>query len=243
MPKEDYIDPRYKKYIRSKSGRKMLEILRILTHGIADRKKLEDKTGFSTSEVRKLLLKAREQNFVVAFEKEGKFSGRRGRPKKREPQKETGRPPSYYALTGEGMWLIRLDPQVRDHWNQVEMAYKNVSEFSDFASYANLIYAIQKHPILRQYRKPYYFMDQELEQVPLNPFIWGGPFEREVEKVYDELVKTIKENVRSNHISSYYRVLEEAVSELDEIITRHKLLMKKMRTLPEVQAYINNTKV
>lgn len=224
--------------MRSKTGRKIIATLRILTEGIMTRKELERRTGVSTSAMRKLLLKAQDENLVVAFDR-GKLSRRRGKPGRGEFEKETGRPPRYYALSGEGLWFMRFDTQMMDTWKQVQTAYEDLREFSEFDSYANLQYAIQMHPILKEYRKPYYFMDQELQQVPLNPFIWGGPRDGEVENVYTELAKIIKESVRSEHIFSYYRVLEEAVSELEEILNRHKLLMRKMQKLPEIQEYRN----
>lgn len=219
----------------------MITLLRILTERAFTREELRVKTGFSLGVVRKLLLEAVDQNFVarIGGTKVRKRPGR----SITEPYKEKKftRPPSHYALTSEAMWLMRLDPEVRDRWQEIEKTYDETVTFTAFDSYANLLYTIQKHPILRQYRKPYYFMDQELQQVPLNPFIWDGPHEREVKKVYDELVKVMKESVRSDHIFSYYRVLEEAVSELNEILACHKLLLEKMQTLPEVQQYLNKS--
>lgn len=239
MPKEDYIDPRYKKYMNSRKGKKMITLLRILTERAFTREELKETTGFSLGEVRKLLLSAADQNFVAEIRGTKVHRRRGGSITQPYKEKETTRPPSHYALTSEAMWLMRFDPEVRDRWQEIERAYDKTVTFTAFDSYANLLYAIQKHPNLRQYRKPYYFMDQELQQVPLNPFLWGGPREGEEEKVYNELVKVIKESVRSNHIFSYYRVLEQAVSELDAILDCHKLLIKKMQILPEVQEYLN----
>jgi len=239
VSKEDYIDPRYKKYMKSKKGEKMITLLRILTERAFTRDELRDRTGFSLGEIRNLLLEAVDENFVAEI-RGTKVQRSRGRsitqPYKKE---ETTRPPSHYALTSEAMWLMRFDPETRDRWKEVERTYDKTVTFTAFDSYANLLYAIQKHPILRQYRKPYYFMDQVLQQVPLNPFTWGGPREGEMEKVYDELVKVIKESVRSEHISAYYRVLEDAISELNVILARHKLLMKKMQAIPEVQQHLD----
>ena len=138
---------------------------------------------------------------------------------------------------------MRSDPQVMDTWKQVQTAYEDLREFSEWDSYVNLQHMIRTHLILKEYRKPYYDINDELQRVPLNPFIYGHrPREEEVEKVYDELVNVIKESVRSDHIFSYYRVLEDAVSALDKILARHKLLMKKMRTLLEVQEYLKGAR-
>ena len=167
VSKEDYIDPRYKKYMKSKKGRKIIKLLRILTERAFTREELRVRTGFSKSEVRKLLFEATDQNFVAEIGGT-KVRKKRGR-SVTEPfkEKETTRPPSHYALTSEAMWLMRFDPEVRDRWQDIEKTYDPTVTFTLFDSYANLLYAIQKHPILREYRKPYYFMDQEtFEQMP-----------------------------------------------------------------------------
>ena len=73
--------------MKSKRGRKIIAILRIMTEGIITRKELEERTGFSTSEVRNLLLRIQQQNLVTKIER-GKVSRRRGKPRMGEYELE-----------------------------------------------------------------------------------------------------------------------------------------------------------
>jgi hypothetical protein len=57
-------------------------------------------------------------------------------------------------------------------------------------------------------------------------------------RLYEELVKTIRENVRSEHVLGYYLALEASGTELDEIVRCYKLLLEVMKKLPEVQEYL-----
>lgn len=238
VPREHYLDPAYKKLMRTKSGEKLIAVLRTLASGMKTRLKIKAETGFSTSEVGKLIIRAKKSKYVEEYRLE-KVIRRPGKPRTGERVKETGRPPSYYALTTDGWWLIRFDPEVKDRWREVEGIYEKVMEFSGFESYANLRYAIQEHPQLNEYQRPYYFMDGELQQTVLNPFIYVGTYEaEEVTQLYDELIRVLRETVRTEHILRYYLTLEESASEIEAILNRHRLLITKMQSLPEVQEYL-----
>ena len=126
------------------------------------------------------------------------------------------------AVSLASLWFLRFDPEVRDRWPEIEEMYEKRVEFDLFHAYANLIYAFRQHPELNKFRKPYYFMDDELQLSALNPFIyvWGYDVD-EVTQLYDDLVEVIKDNVESEYIMNYYRTLSDSHSELQGIISRH----------------------
>jgi len=224
-------------------GRKLIQILRLLTEGILTINEITDRVDFSESYVEEIVKRGEKEGYI---KKHNKVVIRKpGRPKARKserikPEKKTGRPPYYYCLTGDGKWLIRLDPEVRHIWmDKVEKTYEELTKHTLFDCYANLVYGIQEHQELGEYQRPHYFMDGYLQLKALSPFIYRG--EREVEKVtqlYDELIEVIKVCVRSEHIPYYYKTLAQSVPRLKGILDRHYLLMDKLKTLPEVQEYL-----
>ena len=217
----------------------MIQVLRSLTEGMMTKKEIAKRTSFSLSEVRELLKKGLEEELVEACTGEGKVHRKPGRPLHLEREDVAGRPSNYYFLTGNGKWLIRSDPEVRDRWDQTEMTYEKLVEHTSFDSYDDLVEAIRRHPKLMDYQKSSYFMDDELQRVVLNPFLYVGEYRaKEVMQLYDELVKVIKTSVRSEDVIGYYSALEESLKELNTVVDCHKALMKKMRILPEVQEYL-----
>jgi len=234
---EDYIDSKYKRLIGNARGRKLIQVLRLLTEGIMTKKEIARRTGFSASEVRELVKKGLVDGYIERRTKE--IRGKPGRLPNRGQRKRAGRPSYYYYLNGDGKWLIRLDPEVRDRWDEVEIAYEKLIEHTIFDSYANLVYAIRKNAELRKYQKADYFMDDELQRTVLNPFLYVGEYgAKEATQLYDELVRVIKISVRSEDVIGYYSALEESLKELNTVVDCHKALMEKMRTLPEVQEYL-----
>jgi len=230
--RENYIDPRYKQLMKTKPGRKLLEIMRLLAKGIMTVRELSSKTGFSKSEVRKLIKMGVQKGYI----KKAQISRSRGRPRATKSSIERfeirGRRPNYFHLTSTGLWIIRFDPEVRERWPDVEKHYEKFVRHSLFDSYANLIYAIWKHPKLSKHQKPYYFMDGELQRTALNPFLWVGRHEEDdIIKLYDDLVEAIKENVRPQFIPNYYITLEESAQRLERVLKRHRLLMEKIKNI------------
>jgi hypothetical protein len=225
--------------MKSGRGQKLIQVLRLLTEGIMTKKEIAKRTNFSLSETRELLKKGLEEELVEACTGEGKVHKKPGRPLTLEQEDVTGRPSNYYFLSGDGKWLIRSDPEVRDRWNQTEATYEKLVEHTGFDSYADLVDAIRRHPKLTNYQKSNYFINGELERVVLNPFLYIGEYRaKEVIQLYDELVRVIKTSVRSEDVVVYYQVLEGSLKELNVIVDCHKALMKKMQTLPEVQEYL-----
>jgi len=239
VKREDYMDYRYKQLMKTNRGRKLVEIMKLLTKGVMTVKELNSKTGFSESEVKELIKKGVQKGYIAKTQ----IPRSPGRPKAIRSDIERmmirGRRPNYFHLTGDGLWIIRFDPEVRDRWPDIERRYEDLAGHSLYHSYANLLYAIRKHPKLRKHQKPYYFMDGELQRTALNPFLWTDRREEdEVVKLYDDLVKVIKDNVRPQFILNYYITLEESAQRLERVLKRHRLLMEKMKKLPEVQEYL-----
>lgn len=234
---EDFIDPTYRTLMRSKRGRKLVSILRLLSEGMMTIKEITRRTRFSRSEVRDLIGKGLKDGYVEICNIE-RVHRKRGKPVIGEFEKDTGRPPDYYYLTGDGKWLIRLDPEVRDRWDEVKIAYKKIVEHTDFDSYADLVYAIRKHPQLKKYQKPYYFMDEELELTIFSPFIYGNEHGAKEIQLYDELVKTIETAVKPEHVLNYYLALERSLVEFNAILDRCKSLVEKMQKIQGAKEYL-----
>jgi DNA-binding Lrp family transcriptional regulator len=237
---QDYVDPAYKQLMRNKRGRKLVKVLRILAEGIMTKNDVAERTAFSASEVRELLKKGVDQGYINTGKKVGKASRRRGHPfsMKSKTEMDTGRPPGFYNLSSDGIWLMRLDPEVRDRWSITEENYQEIVDHDVFHSYLDLLYAIRVHPKLKKHQKPSQLMENELQQTVLAPFVLGNEHGIRDIRLYEELVKTIRENVRSEHVLGYYLALEASGTELDEIVRCYKLLLEVMKKLPEVQEYL-----
>jgi L-rhamnose mutarotase len=220
--------------------KKLIQIFRLLTEGIMTIDILKRKTDFSRSEVRELLTLGQNYGYIRKI----RIPTIKRKPGKRmtlEPDLKTGRPLYYYYLSSEGKWIMRLDPEVQSIWDQFMKEYErlNLEKYTLFDSYMNLEHGINQHPKLRKYKKPYYFMDEELQRTILNPFIYVDKYEvKEVVELYDELIETIKENIKSEHIANYYLTLADGVERLRIILLCHQILMDKLKKLPEVQEYI-----
>lgn len=235
---EDHIDPEYDRLRKKKSGRKLLRVLRLLCEGIMTKSEITHRTRFSVSEVQKLVNHGLRKEYIKSYTFEGKFRRRPGRRQQYEPADKPGRKPDYFCLSGNGKWLIRFDPEVCDKWEQLGIRQEGIVEHSGFDSYTDFIYAVRKNQTLNRYDEPYYYMDQELERTVLNAFLFPSFLkEEDREALYDELIKVMKQSVAPEHIIGYYRTLETAISELEKILERHRLLLEKMEVLEEVRKY------
>jgi hypothetical protein len=235
---EDYVDPQYKRLMSKKKGSKLIQVLRELAKGAMTINGIAGRTSFSVSEVKKLVSFGTEEQYIEKCRGKGGISRRPGKPKKREFEKETGRPPDYYYLSEDGGLLIRFDPAVREHWNEVERTYGKAFERSIFESYYALVHAMRQHPRLKKYRKAGNFMENELPLAVFSPFIFGNEHGMRETDLYDELVNTIKVNVKPEHVLSYYLALEGSLQEFNALLEHHKLLTEKMKKIPQVQEYL-----
>jgi hypothetical protein len=239
---QHYIDPEYKRLMKSKRGRKQIAVFRVLAEGIMTRNDIIERTGFNPSEVRELLKKGIDQGYVVSQKKIGKVRGRRGHSfsGKSHMDMDNGRPPNYYFLTDTGLWLMGLDPEVRKQWGITKDEYDKIGGHSGFDSFLDLVHAIKNHPKLKKFQEPWRLMDCEMEQLVLSPFVLGNKYGARDTTLYDELVKAIKENVKSEDALSYYLALEKGGFELNEIVGCQRLLLEKMKELPEVHEYLKS---
>lgn len=225
-----WIERDYKSFMRRKQGRKLIGIFRILAKSISTIKEIQVELGYSRSEIYKLLSLAEEHEYVYKYSVTRR-SGPPGKPKTGRLEKDTGRPPLYHSLTSKGLFLMRFDPELADKWMSVEEKYAGIEKPTVWDSYINLAYAIQKHPDLSTFERPYYF-DEELQRTLLNPLLFEDWIDdKQFNILSDELVRLISKNVRPEHIEGYYSSLQRSVFRLGKIIRRHKLLIKKIKSL------------
>jgi hypothetical protein len=195
-------------------------------------------TGFSLSNVRELVAKGIELGYIERLKGKEGIRRKPGKPKKGKSEKETGRPPDYYHLSKNGEILIRFDPVVRDRWKDIEKTYADTFEHGEFDSYYTLVYAIRKHPQLKKYQKAGNFMHDELQLALLSPFVFGNEHGIREIRDYDELIETMKTNVKPEHILNYYLALKRRLPDSEAILASHKLLLKKMQAIPDVHEYL-----
>lgn len=137
--------------MKKEPSQRLIEVLLSLTEGALTVKQIKDKTSSSESGIKKLLLRGMKEDYVTKF---------RGLPLRRNRgqhalkvragkfEKESGRPPDYYCLTSDGLWLIRYDPAVKHRWAEVASVYANYDHIPEyFESYARLRQAIEAHPV------------------------------------------------------------------------------------------------
>lgn len=221
--------------MKRKEGKKIVSICRILADGIFTIEEIKESLrkseseSYSKSEIHKLLKMAEEHEWVTAY-----LGLRRIRPRRKPRlggfEKKTGRPPVWYGLSHKGLFYMRFDPKLADKWKSVEETYDKLHKPNALDSLNNLRYAIQKHPVLGKIGKPYYF-DGELQRTVLNPFLFErGHDKKQIDELSDELVRLIKENVRPEHIRNYVSTLQSSVSRLAEAISKHKLLIEKIKS-------------
>jgi hypothetical protein len=72
----------------------------------------------------------------------------------------------------------------------------------------------------------------------MSSFVFGNEHGIREIRDYDELIETMKTNVRPEHILSYYLALERRLPDSEAILASHKLLLKKMQAIPEVHEYL-----
>ena len=210
-------------------------MLRLLTESMMTYKELASRTGLSESKIKNLVCTGEEDGFIQVYTR---IQGFRIGPGKKLSEKKTGRPEVFCLLTGKAKWLLRLDPEIRDHWPQEGVTYEKVIEHTDLDSYQDLEYAIRKHPKLSKYRVVWDLMGEELQGVLLRPFIIGNRYKSRETILYDDLVEAIRKNVRTDHVLPYYFVLRNSFNDITEVLECNRLLLRKMEELPEVQAYL-----
>lgn len=252
VSKGDYIDPTYKKLSQKPSGQKLLRILRLVALNVMTVKEIQKTTNYSMSEVKKLLRRAEEKNYVKAFIRKGPFKLGSGRPPQdkiasldemQRKIKKTGRPEAYYSITGDGRWLMALDPEIRDKLSEAEKNYLDIPRITLFDSYPSLKRRIISDSVLKQfsrYDKDILFRGYSFLLPLLGPFLFVPDYEsEEAVNCYGLLVKAINESVKSEHISYYYRAVEASFVQLQKAIHRHQLLLDEMEKLPEVKEYLD----
>lgn len=255
VSENDYIDPTYKKLMKKKSGRKLIQILRLLAIDVLTVKEIQEKTKFSTSEIRKLINKEQNEKnpHLEVFTRSGDFQKRPGRKSSvkevlsKTKAKGGGRPEQYISISGNGKWLMRFDPEVRDVWTKAEKNYLDIPNPTLFDSYLNLKFRLSQSPILKEFRNlttSFVFGGYPLHMQIIKPFLFVP--ERLDEKSvqsYDELVKVLQEEVLPKHVVNYYRAIESSLSSLSKAVEKHKILLEKMRQIPEVREYLINKKL
>jgi len=222
--------------MKRKEGKKIINICRILAHGIFTieeiKKSLEESEHefHSKSEIHKLLKMAEEHEWITAYPGLRKIRPK-GKPRLGESEKKTGRPPVWYGLSYKGLFYMRFDTKLVDKWKSVEEAYDKIHKPTTLDSFNNLSYAIQKHPVLGKIGRPYYF-DGELHRTVLNPFLFERPLsEKQVDELSDELVRLMSENVRPEFLKIYIASLKDSLSRLENVVKRHRLMINKIKSL------------
>jgi hypothetical protein len=224
--------------MNDKRGRKLIHVLRMVAKGMKTKNEIEDETGIKPSEARELILKGLREGYIEKWKRIG-ARGVRGRPISGKKEESQGRPADVYSLTDDGKWLIRFDPFIRAEWGQVEKAYEILMPNDVWDSYTSFLYAIRNDPLLRKFQKPDEFMENELQQVIFKPFVFAAEYKIEnVEQLYDKLIDCFTQSVRPEHIVGYYSSLESCFPQLQGIVDRCELLMRKMQTIPKVQEYL-----
>lgn len=215
--------------MRTRQGKKLIDIFRILARSISTIEEIRLKTDYSRSEIRNLLNLAEEHGHVHKHSR-GRIRRPRGKPRIGEFEKETGRPPWFYRLTGKALFLMRFDPKLADQWESVMETYTRFHRPNIFDSFNDLKYAIQKHPVLGKLGKPYYF-DGELQRTLLNPFLFErGLSQEEIDDLSGELAMLIRENVQPEHVKNYISTLQDSISRLEDVLAKHRLLTDKIKS-------------
>jgi DNA-binding Lrp family transcriptional regulator len=242
VSEDDYIDPTYKKWVSSnKSEGRLIQIIRIIARQPATVEQISKQTNLSLSQIRKLVKIAEKEDYI---KRNIPSSTKRspGRPLSTKHEEVTGRPEHSFSITGNGRWLMRLDPELRDTWEEIQRNYPKNQTRSVFDSYANIIYGIKKSESLKRFEKfekDYQSFDHLLEMQVLRPFLFTyNSKEVDSVKCHDELVDVIEKYALPQHRLLYYQTLEDSLSKLLREIEMHKTLMDKMKKIPEVSEYL-----
>ncbi len=156
--------------MKTKEGKKLIDIFRVLADQLATNKEIKSVTRFSRSEVRKLLILAEKHELVSAYSMTD-IGKPRGRPRDAKEKTWTGRYPNVYSLTWKSRFLMRLDSKLVDDWKSVEKTQYELEGPNMLDSFNNLRHAIKTHPVLNKFERPYYF-DGILQRTLLNPFLF-----------------------------------------------------------------------
>jgi DNA-binding Lrp family transcriptional regulator len=240
--RQEFSDPDYEKLMKFKRNRDLIRVLRLLFESIKTYQELAKRTGLSSTKIKNLVAVGEEAGYIETKPRLGGFRSRPGMKGESRLDKKTGRPEKYCMLTWKAKWLLRNDPEVRDQWSQEGVSKEWISEHNDLDSYQDLVYAIRKHPRLSKYSEPWNLMCEELQGLLLKPFVVGNRFGSRETALYDELVKIIRKNVRSDHVLPYYLVLHNSLNDITEMLECNKLLLRKMEGLSEVQVYLQKKK-
>ena len=220
--------------MKTKDGKKIIEICKILARDIASVKEIKSKLEsnnliYSRSGIHKLLEKAEYFQWIEVHDLP-KQTRRRGKPVTGDFEKKTGRPNKFYALTAKGLFYMRFDPELIDNWEKVEEKYSEVGH-PLLDSFNNLRYAIEQHHSLRKFKGRPDF-DGILQRKPLNPLLFERGLEDvEFDELSDELVRLIKENVILGYIKPYRTSIQDNVKRLRMVIKRHRILIKKIKAI------------
>lgn len=174
---KDYFDNRYSKLMKSKSGKKIIDIMIVLANGLLNIREIQSEllkiNPMPRSTVVECLRIAEKKGYIDHCYKSGKFRYLRGNPKRGLKDRRSGRPSYLYWLTSDGLLIIRLVPRIREKWSQVASSEAHVENIVPlFDSVVNIMEALGEDPDLCKNSKPYYFMNGELQRTILNPFVW-----------------------------------------------------------------------
>ena len=196
------VDPYYKKLVEDKE--KLIVLLKILVEGKKNMKDLETISGFSHGAIHQLIWIGKKWGYIACE----KIDHKKNYVKYRST-KPKGRPKSIFKLTVSGWYFISNDIKVKKGQNKFEKGYNIKIPHSFFDSDEKFSRAIEQHPILKKYDETNYFMNDVVSQTTLNPFLYVNPRAEEVVDYYGELIGLLEENVKSEHILSYYQTLDE----------------------------------
>ncbi|MCW3999902.1 MAG: hypothetical protein NWE93_06660 [Candidatus Bathyarchaeota archaeon] len=242
VSEDDFIDPTYKTWISSKgANRKLIRILRVIVKQPSTFEQLHTETRIAVSDLHKLVEIAEKKKYIKR-QIPSKQSKPRGRPICSKHQEHMGKKKHKFVITGNGRWLMRLDPELRDKWEEIQRNYPIDVARTVFDSYANLKCGIKKSQKLRHFEafdQNYQLLDNYLEMLALRPFLFTNKNqETEAVDCYDELVDVIANYVLPEHKVDYYLALENSLNKLNREIEMHKILLDKIKRITEIKEHI-----
>ncbi len=245
--------------MRSKSGQKLLEVLRIIAKDVVTVNDIKSRTGYSFSEVRKLLEKGKSLNYIESVERVGGFKkcpgkhlhNRLGPSKGNGSLSKGGRPEHYFYITSQGRSLMRFDPELKDKWAQIKEQYLQIDDPSMldviFESKDELRYRIGASATLREFEgfdvEDALFGGGSFYLSALKRFLYVPErLDKRAIVCYDELVKVIGETSNPELLIQYCQAIEVSLQRLSKATEKHKLLLEKMRQMPELKEYFKKDK-
>lgn len=227
----DYVDPTYPKLMRKKSDRKMIKLMcEIALNGIASISEIKARFPHSERHALNLLRKAEDLGYVERFDIK-KVTYPPGKPTfPGAKHHKRGRPQTAYKLTMMGLYLIRLDPHVRNKWNHVEKNYDYLGDMKEIWNrWANIYVDIRNHDELSKYEKLYSPLKKDFFMLLLNPFIYTYDMEtKEVVTHYDTLIEIIRRHVGPEDLKFWRMSLNNRIKWHRKAIEREKILLEKL---------------